>query len=63
MTTTALRDTAAQAMVLYAAGEPRAAVDVLRKAADMIEAETDAYDADRFDADGLRDHQRARTEA
>lgn len=63
MTTTALRDAAAQAMVLYASGEPRAAVQMLRDIADKIEAETDAYDADRFDEDGLRDHQRARTEA
>ena len=63
MTTTALRNAAAQAMVLYASGEPRAAVQMLRDIADKIEAETDAYDADRFDADGLRDHQRARTEA
>ena len=63
MTTTALRNAAAQAMVLYASGEPRAAVQMLRDIADKIEAETDAYDADQLDADGLRDHQRARTEA
>lgn len=62
-TTTALRDAAAQAMVFYTSGEPRAAAQVLRDIAAKIEAETDAYEADRFDDDGLLDHQRARTQA
>lgn len=57
-----IRDAASTALVAYAKGEPRLAATLLRNAAEMIDAEADAYDAYRFDADGLADHQCARSE-
>lgn len=53
---------ASTALCTYTQGSPREAAAILRKFADTIDAEADAHDAYRFDADGLADHQRARSE-
>lgn len=46
----------------YKGGSPRLAVSLLREAADLIEKEADLWDAYRFDADGLKEHQESRAD-